>query len=224
MCGAFFFPEELPSLSVVVSEPHLSTPRTRSLVNFTRKVPCVGYELEERTSVRSKGFGEELSEALFCLLFFKGIRMTQRYQLAPRVRVVTVSDVPGLPYLGRAIREPDDVWRPLREEVSEWDRERFLVLALDGRHRALGLEEVSVGTATASLVHPREVFKGLVLANACAFVLIHNHPSGDPAPSQEDRDVTRRLKEAGALFGIPLLDHVIVAAGRFFSFSRAGEL
>ena len=146
--------------------------------------------------------------------------MERRYQIAPRVRVVAVHDGDALPYFGQAVRRAKDVWQLLREDVALWDRERFLALALDGRHRALGLEEVSVGTATASLVHPREVFKGLVLANACAFIVVHNHPSGDPTPSDQDREITKRLKDAGEILGIPLLDHLILAREEFYSFAE----
>ncbi len=146
--------------------------------------------------------------------------MEQQYRLAPRVRVLLVADGDAVPYFEQPIKEPSRVWQLLKDEAATWDRERFLVLALDGRHKALGLEEVSVGTATASLVHPREVFKGLVLANASAFILVHNHPSDDPSPSAEDRAVTKRLSEAGELLGIKLLDHVIVGASAFYSFSE----
>lgn len=140
------------------------------------------------------------------------------------MQVVAVHDGDSVPYFGRPIRRAEDVWRLLQDEVATWDRERFLALALDGRHKALGLEEVSVGTVSASLVHPREVFKGLLLANASAFILAHNHPSEDPSPSEEDRNVTKRLKDASQLLGIPLLDHIVLAKGGFYSFAEMGDL
>ena len=121
--------------------------------------------------------------------------MEARYGTVPRVRIELVRDATS-DYPEESIRCASAVWRLLREEMTSWDRERFLTLLLDGRHKVLGLEEVSVGTATASLVHPREIFKGIILANAVAFILVHNHPSGDPSPSREDRDVTERLKKA----------------------------
>lgn len=150
--------------------------------------------------------------------------MKRRYRLAPLVRVVAVHDGDPLPYFGQPIKRAEDVWRLLREDVAIWDRERFLVLALDGRHKAIGLEEVSVGTATSSLVHPREVFKSLILSNASAFILAHNHPSNDPEPSAEDRQVTSRLKSAGELLGIRLLDHLVLARDSFWSFAERGDL
>ena len=95
---------------------------------------------------------------------------------------------------------------------------------LDGRHRVLREEIVSQGTLTASLVHPREVFRAALRESAAALILVHNHPSGDPAPSREDRDVTERLTRAGELLGVQVLDHVIVAEAGFYSFREDGGL
>lgn len=137
-------------------------------------------------------------------------------------RVALVGDVPT-PY-GEAITRPEDVWNLFKDDVVSWDRERFLTLALDPRKRLLGVEEVSVGTLTSSVVHPREIFKALILANAESFIGIHNHPSGDPHPSPEDLEVTRRLQEAGELLGIPLVDHVVLGHESFCSLCIRGDL
>lgn len=126
--------------------------------------------------------------------------------------------------VGRRVGSPLDVERHFRPRLARRDRESFHVLALDGRHRLLRAEEVSVGTLTASLVHPREVFRGAIRVSAAAILLVHNHPSGDPSPSAEDRSVTRRLFEAGRVLGIEVLDHVVIARGGHFSFREAGEL
>ena len=99
-----------------------------------------------------------------------------------------------------------------------------MVLMLDGRHRVMREAQVSQGTLNASLVHPREVFRSAVRESAAALVLVHNHPSGDPTPSGEDFEVTRRLVEAGELLGIRVMDHVVVAERGFYSFREHGEL
>lgn len=112
---------------------------------------------------------------------------------------------------GRGIRGPADVFRHFHARLRDASRERFLALLLDGRHRVIGEAEISRGTLTASLVHPREVFRPALRAGAAALIVVHNHPSGDPTPSLEDRRVTERLRRAGELLGIPLLDHVVVA-------------
>ena len=108
--------------------------------------------------------------------------------------------------------------------VREAKKEHFVVLCLNARRQLTHQETVSIGTLSASLVHPREVFSPAISAAAAAVVVIHNHPSGDPTPSAEDRDVTRRLQRAGELLGIPLADHVVVSATGFFSFREHGLL
>ncbi|MDP6540121.1 MAG: JAB domain-containing protein [Planctomycetota bacterium] len=95
--------------------------------------------------------------------------------------------------------------------------ETFHVLLLDGKHRLRSVRRVSEGTLTTSLVHPREVFRPAIAEAAAAVVVAHNHPSGDPEPSREDLDVTRRLARVGRLIGIPLLDHVVVGHGVWVS-------
>ena len=125
---------------------------------------------------------------------------------------------------GDPIRSPDDVHRHFYPRLRDARAERFVVVLLDGRHRVLRDVVVSQGTLTASLVHPREVFRPALREAAAAVVLVHNHPSGDPAPSREDREVTRRLVEAGELLGVRVLDHVIVAESGYFSFQESDSL
>jgi DNA repair protein RadC len=110
------------------------------------------------------------------------------------------------------IHDPDDVARVVGPKLRKETREHFLVLLLNARHEVMGRETVSVGSLNASIVHPREVFRPAVVASAAATVLVHNHPSGDPEPSEEDLSITKRLVEAGELLGISVLDHVIVAS------------
>jgi len=140
----------------------------------------------------------------------------------PWVRVQLVRE--AAPRYTEPVSSAAVVYRLLREEAELWDREHFLVLALDGKGRVLALHEVSVGTLTASLVHPREVMKTLVLLNAASFICVHNHPSGDATPSPEDETLTRRLRDAGELIGIRLLDHVVLGVGRYVSFTETGRL
>jgi DNA repair protein RadC len=109
------------------------------------------------------------------------------------------------------IRSGGDVYDCYRGRLPQLERETFWVLLLDGRYRLRDELRVSEGTLTAALVHPREVFGPALRAGAAAVILVHNHPSGDPAPSAEDVDLTRRLVQAGELMGITVLDHVIVA-------------
>lgn len=113
-----------------------------------------------------------------------------------------------------------ELFRDLRYETKE----HFLALHLDGKNRIACLDRVAVGSLNQCVVHVREVFKSAVLSSAAAVLLIHNHPSGDPEPSREDREITRRLKDAGDLLGIPVLDHVIVGEEGYLSFVERGLL
>ena len=103
-------------------------------------------------------------------------------------------------------------------------KEAFLVLVLDSKHRALGINLVSLGTLQASVVHPREVFRPAIALAGAAILVCHNHPSGEADPSHEDQAVTDRLTEAGRLLGIPLLDHLILGKDLLYSFTEGRKL
>ena len=112
--------------------------------------------------------------------------------------------------------------KALRPFFDGLDREQFLVCCLDAKHAIIGVNVVSVGSLTLSIVHPREVFKPAILLNAGAIICTHNHPSGDPAPSVEDRRLTARLRGAAELLGITLLDHIILGDDQLYSFADQG--
>jgi DNA repair protein RadC len=125
---------------------------------------------------------------------------------------------------GAALRSPADVFHHFHPRLRHATQERFFVVLLDGRHRVMRHELVSQGTLTASLVHPREVFRPALREAAAALVLVHNHPSGDPTPSREDREVTERLVRAGEILGVPVVDHVVVAERGYSSLREAGVI
>ena len=103
-------------------------------------------------------------------------------------------------------------------------REQFLVILLNSKNLIIGTEIVSEGTLTNSVVHPREVFQPPILQHAAAICVAHNHPSGDPSPSREDKELTAVLQQAGLTLGIPLLDHLIIGDGAYYSFQEDGAL
>lgn len=112
---------------------------------------------------------------------------------------------------GRKATQPSTIPPVFRDMFGFTPKETFAAFMLDGKHRIAAVEQVSVGTLTSSLVHPREVFgPALRLGTVSAIIVAHNHPSGDPTPSTEDIEVTKRLVEVGKLMGIPVIDHVIV--------------
>ena len=125
---------------------------------------------------------------------------------------------PPAPRSGPASRcDAAAVYAHFRGRLPQCEREQFFVLLLDGRNRLIAELRISEGTLTAALVHPREVFAAAIRLAAAALVLVHNHPSGDPTPSAEDAALTDRLRRAGDLLGIRVLDHVVVGQGRFVS-------
>lgn len=137
-----------------------------------------------------------------------------------RVRILMVretgTDVPAL------ISTPETV-SAYADSLRDYDRECFAVILLTAKNRAIGLNECSVGTIDAALVSPANVFKPAILANAAAVVLVHNHPSGDPAASAEDLRITRQLLDAGRHLGVRVLDHVILGAdGKYSSLRESG--
>ncbi len=126
---------------------------------------------------------------------------------------------PGRP----VISSPEDVDGLLRGRIANLDRENFVVVLLNTKNEVIEFPTISVGTLSASLVHPREVFKPAIRASAAGIILAHNHPSGKVEPSREDREVTGRLKEAARIIGIEVLDHVILGDG-YFSMKEHGIL
>jgi DNA repair protein RadC len=126
---------------------------------------------------------------------------------------------PGRP----VISSPADVDGLLRGRIANRDRENFVVLLLNTKNEVIEMPTISVGTLSASLVHPREVFKPAIKASAASVILAHNHPSGKDEPSREDREVTRRMSDAAQIVGIEVLDHVILGDG-YFSMKEHGML
>ncbi len=126
--------------------------------------------------------------------------------------------------LGRPLRNPLDVFAVYGPLLADAAVEEFHVAVLDAQHRLERDLLVTRGILDSSLVHPREVFREAIAERAAAVILIHNHPSGDPTPSSDDRRVTSQLAAAGRLLDIPVHDHVVIGRGRHFSFAEAGLL
>ena len=121
------------------------------------------------------------------------------------IRYVELAPRPVLPLIEQTAQAAD-----LLQDIKAQRKEHFVGLYLNARHELIHKELISIGTANASLVHPRDVFAPAIMHNSTAVIVAHNHPSGDATPSPEDRDVTHRLKEAGRLLGISVLEHIII--------------
>lgn len=131
---------------------------------------------------------------------------------------LTEEKVPTRPTL----RTPESVYELVRERLEHLDHEELLVIAVNAKHRLIDVDSVTKGTLTSTPINPQTVFQSAMRLGAWGIIMVHNHPSGDPHPSREDRGVTRRIVEAGALLGIHVLDHVIIGDRRFVSLRDEG--
>lgn len=151
--------------------------------------------------------------------------MTHSNNPAKRIQVVSlrmVRERTSLLYPQRRIINAKDAADLFRQFIGDCDREVFCIMTLDTKNQPTALHEVSCGTLNASLVHPRETYKLAILANAASIIGCHNHPSGDSTPSSEDIEITERIRDAGSLMGIELLDHIVLGEGNFVSLKERG--
>ena len=148
--------------------------------------------------------------------------MTRTYEL-PIYKIQLIKD-------GNQISNRKQVTSPtvaadiLKEMLSNQDREHFVIVLLNKKNHITGINTVSIGSLDASIIHPREVIKPAILANAAAVIFAHNHPSGDPTPSNEDQTITKHLKNALDLMAIEVKDHIIIGENCFFSFKEKGMI
>jgi len=147
----------------------------------------------------------------------KAAELQAVFEIGRRLRQTTLAR-------GHRYGSSREVFDHYHGQLADYRREVFLTLLLDAKNRIIREERISEGSLTASIVHPREVFNPVIKESAAAVIFIHNHPSGDPSPSSEDLEITRRLKEAGELLGVRVLDHIIIGAQDYVSFADRGLL
>jgi len=138
-----------------------------------------------------------------------------------KLNVVRVKLIDDTPLFGNElIQSADDAIFLMQRELQNSDRETFCVLHLNAKGKPLSMSVVSVGSLNSTLVHPREVFKASILSNAAAVIFMHNHPSGDLTPSEDDKRTTKQLEKAGKILGIRVVDHIIVGENKenYYSF------
>ncbi|MBI4180883.1 MAG: DNA repair protein RadC, partial [Chloroflexi bacterium] len=121
-----------------------------------------------------------------------------------------------------SVKTPDEVVSLVKSQLRGKKKEHFLVLLLDTRGQLIKTAEISVGSLDSSIVHPREVFKEAISASAASVIFVHNHPSGDPEPSEDDIQLTKRLAQAGEIMGIDVLDHIIIGDKNYLSLKSKG--
>ena len=120
------------------------------------------------------------------------------------------------------IRNPEAVYKLISTRIREKSKEHFKLILLNSRNKTIGISTISIGTLTTSLVHPREVFKEALVHSAASVILAHNHPSGDPEPSEDDVKITKKLVESGKILGVEVIDHIIIGKNHFYSFRERG--
>jgi len=147
----------------------------------------------------------------------KAIRLTAVFELSRRLSTQISAEKP-------IVKTPDDAAALVMDEMRHLDREHFRVLLLNTKNSVIEIDKVSVGTLNESLVHPREVFRNAIKKGAKSIIPVHNHPSGDPTPSTNDIEITKKLFEAGKIISIEVLDHIIIGDGRFVSLKAKGVI
>lgn len=168
-------------------------------------------------------FHETEVEELMCNERLKGIGPAKACQIKAAIelgRRMMLSKNEDLP----RVKSPKDVADHLMSKMDYLKQEHFKVILLDNKNNVLKIENISIGTLTATLVHPRDVFSGAIRKQAASVILVHNHPSGDPSPSQEDIAITKRLVSAGEILGISVFDHIIIGKKRFASLKEFGYM
>ncbi|MCR6111498.1 DNA repair protein RadC [Bacillus sp. A301a_S52] len=175
---------------------------TRVIQHFNGLTLFKEAQVKELTAI--KGIGEA-----------KAIQLLAALELGKRVYQFTSEE-------RYVIRSPEDVAQYMMDEMRQLNQEHFVVLYLNTKNQVLHKETIFIGSLNASIVHPREIFREAFRFSAASIVCLHNHPSGDPEPSQQDIEVTQRLVESGKMLGIALLDHVIIGDRRFYSLKEKG--
>lgn len=183
--------------------------RTESAIELSKKV----------LSIDSRGLAYLRDTTLEELMEVKGIGQCKGAQILAAIEIgKRLSYSEALQKI--KINDPGTIANLYMDEMRYLQKEHFKIALLDTKNQIIITEEISVGTLNASIVHPRDVFKIAIKRNANAIILIHNHPSGDPIPSNEDINITNRLVEVGKLIGIKVLDHIIIGDNRYMSFKE----
>ncbi len=155
------------------------------------------------------------------LQHIRGIGFAKACQIQACFELAKRAQVPDETYKKLVkITKPETIFLMMKDELTTYKKEYFIVISLDTRNNIIATDTVSIGTLNASLVHPREVFDCAVYRNAAQIILVHNHPSGEPEPSDDDIKITNRLISAGRIMGIEVLDHIIIAKESFISFKE----
>jgi len=164
---------------------------------------------------------QKLSEAsIEELSAIKGIGLAKASQIKAAFEIGRRLSTQTPSYKSKELTDPEKVYRLVKSKLKDYHKEHFYIIALNSRNHSIA--EVSIGSLNASIVHPREVFAEAIKNKAASVIFVHNHPSGDPEPSEDDLVLTKKLVESGKILGIEVMDHIIVVKNDFFSFKNKG--
>lgn len=164
---------------------------------------------------------ERLSQAsVYELSLIKGIGLAKAAQIKAAFEIGRRLFTGNQNYKNKELTNPEKVYKLIKSKLKNYHKEHFYIIILNSRNHKI--EEVSVGTLNASIVHPREVFSEAIRNNAASVIFAHNHPSGDPEPSKDDLEITKKLADSGKILGIEVLDHIIATKDKFLSFKEQG--
>jgi len=164
---------------------------------------------------------QKLSEAsIEELSSIKGIGLAKAAQIKAAFEIGRRLSTQTPVYKSKELTDPEKVYRLIKSKLKDYHREHFYIIALNSRNHSIA--EVSVGSLNASVVHPREVFAEAIKSKAASVIFVHNHPSGDPEPSEDDLGITKKLIKAGEILGITVVDHVIITRNNYFSLKTQG--
>lgn len=196
---------DLTSFQYLFAQTLSEKPNSYIIEQIFSKCPTISelMEITEQELLSIKGIGPRKAQQIIAAL-----------QLAKRLNVPT-----GSPFI---IRSPKDAADYLMPELRYLQHERFCILHLNTKNHVIQKDIISIGTLNSAIVHPREVFRSAIKRSSASILLAHNHPSGDPAPSPEDIQMTKRLVEVGDVVGIDVLDHIIIGDNRFHSLKEQG--
>jgi DNA repair protein RadC len=202
---------------------HLSTTELLAIILRTGSSKRTALDLAEELLVVFKDLRGLAKASLVETAQCSGIGQAKAVQLKAAFelgrRVLTTN-----PYQLPMIKKPEDVFDLMKSSFQDLDREHFKVVHLNTKNQVLKIETTAIGILSSSPVHPREVFKEAIKMSSAGLILAHNHPSGDPSPSQDDILLTTRLREAGEILGIQVIDHVIFGDNRYVSLKERGQI
>ena len=188
-----------------------------------RGIPGESVTVTSQRLLSTFGNIKAISEAsLEELAKVKGIGLAKASQIKAAFELAKRKDGEAIKFSQKPVQYSEDVVKIIAKDLKDKKKEHCKAILLNSRNQVVDIVDISIGSLTANIVHPREIFKEAIRASAASVILVHNHPSGDCEPSEDDLKITKRVAEAGKILNIEVLDHLIIAKNGFLSFKEKG--